>query len=155
MLNQNFSITPIRESDFAWFNECRNLVRNFLHNNSFFTYEQTQNFLTKNINSYWIVSLNENRIGYFRAITDLEQKKIMIGLDIHPDYQGRKYSKQIYRLFMQKMYNDNEIISYYLRVLKFNKKAINLYIALGFKITEETDLDLLMTFNYENNNDVD
>ena len=79
----------------------------------------------------------------------------MIGLDIHPDHQGRKYSKKIYRLFMQKMYNENAITSYYLRVLKFNKKAINLYLDLGFKIAEETDFDLLMTLNYEANNDSD
>ena len=144
-----FRIYQIEEIDFGWLNECRNLVRGYLHNSNYFTKEETFNFLLDNKHNYWIVSLDDNRIAYIRSVIDYKSKVIMIGLDIHPDYQGKKYSKHIYRKFMKMMYDKYDIKSYYLRVLKFNSKAINLYLTYGFVVIEQTDIDFLMTYTYK------
>jgi len=144
-----FSINLIEEKDYIWFNKCRNLVRKYLHNNEYFTVEQTFYFMQQNKKNYWIVRLNDKRIGYIRSILDETKRSIMIGLDIHPEDQGKKYAKQIYMQFISKMYEEHGIYDYTLRVLKSNKKAINLYLTFGFETAEETDLDFMMNYRYK------
>ena len=150
MNNTVFEIKPIEEKDFDWFNECRNLVREYLHNSEYFTREETRIFLSLNKHKYWLISLNDQRVGYVRCVIDGVKKETMIGLDIHPRHQGKSYAKLIYKQFMRRIYDQNMISSFVLRVLKSNTRAINLYLSLGFKSIEETDIDIKMEHFYEN-----
>lgn len=149
MNHLDFGIYPIEAKDFQWFNECRNLVRNYLHNNTYFSLDQTSSYLSNNLDNYWIVSLGHIRIGYFRTAINLKSQEIMIGLDIHPDYQGKKYAKQLYKKFIEMMFLKYQIRYFFLRVIKTNTRAMNLYLTYGFKVVEETDIDFKMVYKYD------
>ena len=70
-----------------------------------------------------------------------------IGLDLSPEFHGRKWAKSIYAKFISEVLEPQDITAVELRVLKVNTRAQNLYKDMGFLVYEETDLDYSMKAN--------
>ena len=75
---------------------------------------------------------------------DNKTKVVAIGLDLSPEFQGRKWAKDIYAKFAREVLKSNGFKVVELRVLKINTRAQNLYKDMGFLVYEETDFDYSM-----------
>jgi ribosomal protein S18 acetylase RimI-like enzyme len=117
-----------------------------LHDNSTFTLEECKNWFTSRRPTYYLVeSLELGIIGYFRwSLVDNKTKVVAIGLDLSPEFQGRKWAKDIYAKFAREVLKSNGFKVVELRVLKINTRAQNLYKDMGFLVYEETDFDYSM-----------
>lgn len=130
----NIKIRKMLKEDLSFFNETRNLVRNYLHNNETFTLEQTNSWFEENREDFFIIENENNMIGYFRTSNNsIKNKSIMIGADIHPHFQGNGYAKVAYSQFLNLLFEEKGYNKVYLEVLSFNIRAKNLYEKLGFK----------------------
>lgn len=129
----------IKRADLKFINEVRNASCEYLHNPTKFTLEQTEIWYDQiySINSHpwFIVYFCGFRIGYIRISGD--KGKLYIGMDIHPDYRGRGYSKVVYKEFINLIYKDTQIKDLWLEVLKTNPRAIHIYESLGFEKVDE------------------
>jgi RimJ/RimL family protein N-acetyltransferase len=56
-----------------------------------------------------------------------------IGADIHPDYQGKGYGKQVYEILIPHLFEVYSLNKLSLEVLATNQRALNLYLKVGFK----------------------
>ena len=132
--------------DLSKFLQIRNSVSEMLHDHRTFTLEECESwFVTTNPTYYLVESSDLGVIGYFRwSLPDKQTKKIEIGLDLDPEYQGRKWAKGIYSQFINEVLKSKGIQEIELRVLKTNVRAKNLYTDLGFKVCNETDIDFSM-----------
>lgn len=143
-----FEFRNLNLTDANWFNYCRNQARFFLHDSRFFTVNQTKKFLEQYAINYKAVLLNNFPIGYMRfKARDLGIKSNVvaeIGLDLLPEYQGKKFAKQIYFDFFKYCKNEKEVSKFQLKVLKTNTRATKLYFYLGFKIINESTVDFTM-----------
>lgn len=136
-------LRPLAFTDLDEFLEIRNAVADMLHDNSKFSLSECRDwFATTKIRYYVVESEGIGILGYFRVNSyETQDDKIEIGLDLSPKYQGRKWSKALYKIFTEDILVPQGINFISLRVLKKNFKAMNLYLDLGFKVTDETELD--------------
>lgn len=127
----SFSIRKMNRNDIDFYNEVRNLVRNNLHDNTFFSKEQSLNWFDVQSPMFFIAELNSKPVGYFRT-SDYSSNYCMVGMDIAPSFQGKGLSTPFYHLFFQ-LLSKNSISKVGLKVFSKNHIAHNLYKKLGFK----------------------
>lgn len=133
------------EKDLEFFNEVRNDVREYLHDNTEFTLEQTRRWFSEQSPLYYIAESDAKSIGYFRT-SEYNQPlgTIFVGADLHKDHRGKKHAYPMYCLFLDFLREEMNINTFFLRVLKTNNRAISLYEKLGFSIVEEAERDFKM-----------
>lgn len=117
-----------------------------MHNKEEFSINETVSWYKNGMlgSKYFVVSNDEGKVGYIRIKFQSETKKLFLGLDLDPRCHGRGFSETIYQeasKLVSELYNVKKI---YLRVLKTNTIAINLYKKLGFKKISETEFDIEM-----------
>lgn len=145
----NYEFRPLAFADLEFFNLARNAAAPFLHDNRLFSLEETIQWFEKGpLGSYWIVEREGIRIGYFRCLI-VDSNTVMIGADIHPDFQGKGFSTSMYQEFAQSVLIPDDYKTCTLRVLRSNKRAQRLYLKLGFVQTGQTVEDFSMTAEVE------
>lgn len=90
-----------------------------LENNSVFILEQCTNWFLDTKPNWYIIEINDDRIGYIRTNGN------EVGMDIHPRYRRLGYARQAYKLYLE---NKNDA-SLWVFVDNFAK---TLYTELGF-----------------------
>jgi len=111
----------LTQSDLAFLLEVRNdeTTRVNLENDSVFTLLECSEWFFKTNPNWYIIEINNNRIGYIRTNGD------EVGIDIHPKYRRNGYAREAYKLYLK----DKEYASLWVFVDNFAK---NLYTELGF-----------------------
>lgn len=138
-----FSLNYVSEEDLDFITEIRQdpEVEKYL-GTLLFTNKQKQRewFMKTCMDStkmYFIFSESgfiNSKIGYVRFTKiDYINKSICVGGDIHSKYRGKGYSKQMYRLIFDLVFNKMNMNKCYLWVLENNERAIHIYKKLGFK----------------------
>ena len=126
--------TKITKNDLQFLSETRNLVaEEFLHDSRKFSYEECLAWFKETNPEYWMIWVEDERVGYFRLTNFSKTNRNMyIGADIHPDRQGKGYAFQAYSMFIPGVFAAWDLRKISLEVLATNQKAINLYQKLGF-----------------------
>ena len=132
------------KDDLFWFVGVRNQVFEMLHNPQFFTLDQAISWFPNSQTKYWVIEKGNQNLGYFR-VNSISNEKVLIGADIDPQFQGQGFGFSAYIEFVIQVLSPLGVQYLELRVLKKNDKAMGLYKKLGFEITEETEIDFLMT----------
>lgn len=141
---REFTFSPLSETDLDFFNQVRNSAAPYLHDARVFSLQETRDWFSKpSPIKYWVVSLLGEKIGYFRS--RVESLAVWeIGADLRPESRGKGFARAMYRQFAIAVLEPNGVELCTLRVLKANQRAFSLYLAMGFNIIEEADLDLKM-----------
>jgi RimJ/RimL family protein N-acetyltransferase len=134
--------------ELVFLNRVRNAyAKEFLHNSETFSLEETidwfngAKFSMRNPNGYWIIRDKDSMIGYFRISEySRENKRLMIGADIAPEFTGRGFATKAYKQMLWHLFDRNDLHKISLEVLSTNLRAINLYMKLGF-VVEGTKRD--------------
>ena len=127
-------------NDVPFYNEIRNECKDFLHDSSFYTIEESYNWFETNNPKFFIYEIDGNKIGYFRT-SNWTNEGCYIGLDIHKKFRGKKLAFKAYQdffVFLKNKIGKRSFYEFYLEVLSFNKVAINLYKKLGFTELSKT-----------------
>jgi ribosomal protein S18 acetylase RimI-like enzyme len=90
-----------------------------LENNSVFTLSECAEWFLDTHPKWYIIEINDDRIGYIRTNGDV------VGIDIHPMYRRMGYAREAYKLYLK----DKKYASLWVFVDNFAK---NLYSELGF-----------------------
>ena len=111
----------LEKSDLPFLLEVRNdpTTRINLENDSVFTIESCTEWFSKTNPLWYIIEVDNKRIGYIRTDSDI------VGADIHPMYRRMGYAREAYKLYLE----DKEYASLWVFVDNFAK---NLYTELGF-----------------------
>ncbi len=114
-------LRKLEERDLPFLLEVRNdpTTRINLENNSVFTLESCTEWFSKTNPIWYIIEVDDNRVGYIRTTGDV------VGADIHPMYRRMGYAREAYKLYLK----DKEYASLWVFVDNFAK---NLYTELGF-----------------------
>lgn len=126
----------LKLNDLPFLNEIRNESREFLHDNSYYSLEDTYNWFIETNPEFYIIYDDDIPIGYFRT-SNLTKESIYIGCDIHKDHRGKGIGYKAYLEFMPFIAKKHNLKKLKLEVLSSNERAFNLYKKLGFKIIEE------------------
>ena len=121
-------------SDLKFFNSVRKESSQYLHDSTNFTIEENINWFIKYDPIYFILSNDNQDIGYFRT-SNWNNNTVYLGLDIAGEYRGKGYARKAYNLMFDYLKKQN-ISTIFLEVLQTNKRAIHIYESLGFEITE-------------------
>ena len=144
-----YKFRPLEVLDLKFFNFVRNSAAPFLHDQRHFSLDETIQWFEKGPpSSYWIVEMKEIPIGYFRCLA-LDSRTVMIGADLHLDFQGKGFAKSMYQEFAQSILMPQGFTTCTLRVLRSNERALRLYLKLGFIQTSETVEELSMKMKVE------
>ena len=137
-----FTIRPLNKKDVGFYNEVRNECRQFLHDDSQFSYEQSLNWFESkgDKDPFFIYEINDKPIGYFRT-SNWQNGSCYIGMDIHKDYRGKKLAVAAYQKFMDFLNKEYQIEKFELEVLRDNERAFCLYKKLGFKQVSEYKIE--------------
>jgi RimJ/RimL family protein N-acetyltransferase len=127
-------VQKINIEDLQFLNETRNCyAQEFLHDSRTFTIEETQQWFFKTNPDYWIIWLNDERVGYFRLSNhSITNQNIYIGADIHPQFTGKGLGFLAYKEFMLFLFAEYNLEKISLEVLSTNERALSLYKKLGF-----------------------
>jgi ribosomal protein S18 acetylase RimI-like enzyme len=90
-----------------------------LENDSVFTLEECAEWFLNTKPKWYIIEVDNNRVGYIRTKGD------EVGIDIHSDYRRKGYAREAYKLYLK----DKQYASLWVFVDNFAK---NLYTELGF-----------------------
>ena len=131
IFNLRLNIREMLVDDLPFFLEIRNLSKEFLHDNSTFTLEQSTEWFKKTNPIFYVIELGNVIIGYFRT-SNWDGNSPYIGCDIHPDFRGLGLGYLSYLKFIDRIYSEFNISSLKLEVLSTNVRAKNLYYKLGF-----------------------
>ena len=131
LFNPKIKFRSMEVDDLSDFLEIRNLSKEFLHNNSSFTLEQSTEWFKKTNPIFYVIELGNIIIGYFRT-SNWDGNSPYIGCDIHPDFRGLGLGYLSYLKFIDRIYSEFNISSLKLEVLSTNVRAKNLYYKLGF-----------------------
>ena len=114
-------LRKLTQSDLAFLLEVRNdeTTRVNLENDSVFTLLECGEWFFKTNPIWYIIEVDNNRVGYIRTNGD------EVGIDIHPNYRRNGYAREAYKLYLK----DKEYASLWVFVDNFAK---NLYTELGF-----------------------
>lgn len=129
--------------DVEFLNEVRNECRQFLHNPTAYTYYESVDWFNKLQYPYYIVLMDDVRIGYFRT-SNWRNDSVYIGADFHKNFRGRGLAKAAYYLFLDHLFHYLHTEKVYLEVLITNDRALNLYLDLGFKEIARTEDSIKM-----------
>lgn len=107
--------------DLPFLLEVRNdeTTRVNLENDSVFTLAQCEEWFLVSKPKWYIIEVNDDRVGYIRTNGDV------VGMDIHPMYRRMGYAREAYKLYLK----DKKYASLWVFVDNFAK---NLYSELGF-----------------------
>jgi hypothetical protein len=107
--------------DLTFLLEVRNdkTTRMNLENDSVFTIENCTEWFSKTNPLWYIIEVDNKRVGYIRTNNDI------IGVDIHPIYRRMGYAREAYKLYLE----DKKYASLWVFVDNFAK---TLYTELGF-----------------------
>ena len=131
IFNLRLNIREMLVDDLPYFLNIRNLSKEFLHDNSTFTLEQSTEWFKKTNPIFYVIELGDVMIGYFRT-SNWDGNSPYIGCDIHPDFRGLGLGYLSYLKFIDRIYSEFNISSLKLEVLSTNVRAKNLYYKLGF-----------------------
>ena len=83
--------------DLSFLLEVRNdeSTRNFLENDSVFTYDDCKSWFESNNPLWFIIEIDEESVGYIRTNGD------EVGCDIHPNFRKKGYARQAYNLYLE------------------------------------------------------
>lgn len=130
IVSGSYSIRRMTTDDVLFYNETRNEVREHLHDNTFFTLQESENWFSTYCPEFFVAELDGQPIGYFRT-SDKVGPRIRIGMDIHRDYRGHGHAKPLYLLFFELLKNSGiDLVD--LKVFSINTRAHSLYMKLGF-----------------------
>jgi RimJ/RimL family protein N-acetyltransferase len=80
-----------------------------------------------------LVRQNGTPIGLIRVDSiDYANKSVCVGLDIHKDFRGQGFARQIYEHVFEHWFKEKDFHRVWLLVAGYNKRAIHLYHSLGF-----------------------
>ena len=125
----------IEYNDIEFINTIRNqYAKEYLHDSRIFTFSETNNWFINTKPDFWMI-INENKIiGYFRLSNhSIINQNIYIGADIAPEFIGKGFAKEAYKLFIPFLFQEYKLNKISLEVLSTNERAISLYNKLGFK----------------------
>ena len=107
--------------DLPFLIEVRNdeTTRINLENDAVFTLEQCIDWFLDKKPNWYIIEIDDKRVGYIRTNGD------EIGIDIHPNFRRKRYARDAYKLYLK----DKKHASLWVFVDNFAK---NLYTELGF-----------------------
>jgi hypothetical protein len=111
----------LEERDLPFLLEVRNdpTTRINLENDSVFTIENCTEWFSKTNPLWYIIEVDNNKVGYIRTNT------AEVGVDIHSMYRRMGYARQAYKLYLE----TKEHASLWVFIDNFAK---NLYTELGF-----------------------
>ena len=123
------TLRPLIKEDLQFLLEVRNdeSTRFNLENNSIFTLKQCEEWFDLLTSPWYIIEVNQERVGYIRTNGD------EIGCDIHPNFRKKGYAKMAYELYLQ----DKNYASLWVFEDNF---AVKLYKKLGFTSTENSKM---------------
>jgi len=123
-------IRPLFKSDLDFLLEVRNdsSTRYFLEDDRVFTKEQCEKWFDDLILPWWTIEYLGYRVGYIR--TSINDGKLNIGIDIHPNCRKQGLAQEAYRKVLCKLRRC------YLWTFEDNF-AISLYTKLGFQKTSQ------------------
>ena len=123
------TLKPLTKEDLSFLLEIRNnnSTRFYLEDDSIFTLKECENWFKTLLSPWFIVKINNTKVGYFRTKND------EIGCDIHPNFRRKGYAKMAYKEYLK----DKSYAT--LKVFEDNF-AKSLYLSLGFKIKEDEGL---------------
>ena len=140
MLKYNkITFNELLKEDLEFLNKVRNLSRHMLHDNKYYTLEDTTKWFDENNPEFYIIYLDEIKIGYFRTSNLIKNESIYIGADLHPDYKGKGLAYESYLKFIPFISKKHNLKKLKLEVLSTNKIALNLYKKLNFEIVNEIE----------------
>lgn len=133
----------MRDDQLPEFNRIRNSCRKFLHDQRYFSLDDTIKwYITQIDNMYYpILTAEESMIGYFRLSPRYDQWPVCIGADLDERYRGMGIAKGLYPQVMNEVYNQFDTQLIYLEVLAHNFTALRLYESLGFQFAYSKRLD--------------
>jgi len=117
-------LRPLKKEDLPFLLEIRNdnSTRINLENDSVFTLEECEKWFGNLKSPWYIIEINEYKVGYFRT------NENEIGCDIHPNHRRKGYAKTAYEIYLKN--------KKYASLWVFNDNfAKQLYLNLGFKPT--------------------
>jgi ribosomal protein S18 acetylase RimI-like enzyme len=122
-------LRPLTINDIDFLLEVRNddSTRRFLENDSIFTYDESLNWFNTTKPNWFIIEVNNERVGYIRTNGD------EVGCDIHPNFRRKGYARQAYLEYLKDK-------SYATLWVFENNFAKNLYKSLGFIETGEVKI---------------
>ena len=100
------------------------------------------NDVDKNLDKYKIIYIDNNIAGCF-AIKDKNQGVLLDIIYLEQNYRNKGLGSEILKYILDK----NKIV--YLWVYKSNKRAISLYLKVGFRIVDETETRFYMKHEIE------
>mgnify|MGYP001172861443 CR=1 FL=1 len=130
----------MNENDVEFFNSTRNECRECLHDNSYYSLENSIEWFKKNKFKFYILEKDKESIGYFRTKIN-DNNEFYVGADINIKYRGKGYAKEGYEKFLDIIKKDFNLKEVYLEVFEFNTRALNLYKKLGFYEIERYNLE--------------
>jgi len=148
----NLTFRKLEIFDLYFFNNVRNsFAENYLHNSKQFTIQETADWFQEENPDYYIIELENEKIGYFRLSNhSIENKNIYVGMDIAKEYQGKGYGYYIFDKFIDYLFDVYDLNKVSLEVLKTNQKAIRLYEKLEFIYEGEKREEVLKGDKYIN-----
>jgi len=82
----------------------------------------------------YIFADEEKRIGFAKIYSiDFINKNCVLGADIHRDYRGKGYAKELWNLMLKKCFEDLRLHRVSLTTASYNSIAQKVYKSLGFK----------------------
>lgn len=125
---------PLQKEDLAFLLEVRNECREFLHDDRIFDLDEATRWFSDQKPDYWLIYLNDARIGYFRISNhSSEHKRLYLGADLHQNYRGKGLGFLAWSNFLTFMFSKYDVHKVGLEVLASNARAMNLYRKLGFQ----------------------
>jgi RimJ/RimL family protein N-acetyltransferase len=134
------TIRPMEEFDVKFFNETRNECKDFLHDNSSYSFNDSLNWFRNTKPKFYILERNDEKIGYFRTKIN-ENNEFYVGADINIKYRGMGYAKESYQMFFDLLKAEFNLKEVYLEVFESNERAHSLYKKLGFYEIERYNLE--------------
>lgn len=129
--------------DVPTYNAIRNDSREYLHNNTHYTLQESYDWFRKKTDPFFMYEIDSEVIGYFRT-SNWTNKTCYVGMDIHQDYRGQHLAYNAYVEFLNFLDTLYGIERVQLEVLKTNTRALNLYTKLNFETIRENERSFIM-----------
>jgi len=119
----NIIFRRIDYEDIEFINRVRNqYAKEYLHDSRTFTLIETNNWFIVSKPDYWMIINGKDTIGYFRLSNhSTANQNIYIGADIAPEFTGKGFAKEAYKLFIPFIFNLYNLNKISLEVLKEDK----------------------------------
>ena len=143
-------LSPNIVDKLIFINKIRNgYAEEYLHDSRTFTFNETMAWFFKlnyddGLQGYYIVKDKNDVIGYVRIANYSKiNKRVMIGVDIAPEFSVKGYATNVYKYMIEFLFRDFDLNKISLEVLATNERAIKLYTKLKFKFEGIKRQDIL------------